>query len=97
MFNSTYAYYKVVRNNGISWTDAKTAAEASSFNGLTGYLASITSLAETMDIKVVAEGVENSQQLEILKERKNIVVQGYYFSKPMPLELFEEYIQNRQK
>ena len=44
-------YYKVVRNNGISWTDAKTAAEASSFNGLTGYLASITSLAENNFVK----------------------------------------------
>lgn len=54
-------------------------------------------VAETMDIKVVAEGVENSDQLEILKERKNIVVQGYYYSKPMPLELFENYIQNKQK
>lgn len=57
----------------------------------------ITSLAENMGIKVVAEGVEISDQLEILKERNNIVVQGYYYSKPMAIELFEEFIQNRQK
>ena len=40
-------YYKVVNHGGnITWTAAKTAAEASTFNGLSGYLASITSKQE---------------------------------------------------
>ena len=32
-------YYEVVQSNGIDWDDAKTAAEASTLYGLTGYLA----------------------------------------------------------
>ena len=40
-------YYKVVNHgSNITWTAAKTAAEASTFNGLSGYLASITSKQE---------------------------------------------------
>lgn len=39
-------YYKVVNSNSINWTAAKTAAEASTLYGLTGYLVTITSAAE---------------------------------------------------
>lgn len=38
--------YKVVAASGISWNDAKNAAEASEYGGSTGYLATITSQAE---------------------------------------------------
>ena len=38
-------YYEVV-NETVTWTAAKTAAEASTLNGLTGYLVTITSAAE---------------------------------------------------
>ena len=48
LYNSANGhYYKVVNHGGdITWTAAKTAAEASTFNGLSGYLASITSKQE---------------------------------------------------
>ena len=41
-------YYKIVgaEDDEIVWADAKTAAEASSYNGLSGYLVSIESAAE---------------------------------------------------
>jgi VCBS repeat-containing protein len=39
-------YYEVVSSAGVSWTDAKTAAEGMTFNGLNGYLATITSVEE---------------------------------------------------
>ena len=44
----------------------------------------IIQMAHTMDLKVVAEGVEREEQLSILKERKCDYIQGYYFSKPLP-------------
>lgn len=43
----------------------------------------IIQMAHSMDLKVVAEGVETQQQLSILKERKCDYIQGYYFSKPL--------------
>jgi PAS domain S-box-containing protein/diguanylate cyclase (GGDEF)-like protein len=43
----------------------------------------IIQLAHSLDLKVVAEGVENKEQLAYLKEHKCDVIQGYYFSKPL--------------
>jgi PAS domain S-box-containing protein/diguanylate cyclase (GGDEF)-like protein len=44
---------------------------------------SIIQLAHSLDLKVVAEGVEYKEQLDYLKEHKCNVIQGYYFSKPL--------------
>ncbi|MDC6468473.1 autotransporter domain-containing protein [Candidatus Pelagibacter sp.] len=47
-------YYKLVNSSSIDWVDAKDAAEASTYNGLSGYLVTITSEAENdfLDAKV---------------------------------------------
>jgi len=44
----------------------------------------IIGLAKSMDIKVVAEGVETVEQLEILKQLGCDYVQGYYTGRPLP-------------
>lgn len=44
---------------------------------------SIISLAHKMDISVVAEGVEDMEQLQILKDQFCDTLQGYLFSKPL--------------
>lgn len=44
---------------------------------------SIISLAHKMNISVVAEGVENSEQLQILQKQFCDTLQGYLFSKPV--------------
>lgn len=44
---------------------------------------SIISLAHKMDITVVAEGVEELQQLKILQDQMCDILQGYFFSKPL--------------
>ncbi|MBZ9634456.1 EAL domain-containing protein [Clostridium sp. FP1] len=43
----------------------------------------IIQLAHSMDLKVVAEGVETEEQLSILKEKQCDYIQGYYFSRPL--------------
>ena len=45
-FSGNGHYYEIVSSTDITWTAAKTAAEASTLYGLTGYLATITSAAE---------------------------------------------------
>ena len=42
---------------------------------------------------MVAEGVETEGQLAILREGGCQLVQGYYFSKPLPPEEFEKLIE----
>jgi len=43
----------------------------------------IIAMAHALDLEVVAEGVENHQQLEFMKDFQCDFVQGYYFSKPV--------------
>jgi len=52
----------------------------------------ILSLAEKMNIDVVAEGVEEKEQLNFLKERNCRFIQGYFFSKPLPITEFEAFL-----
>lgn len=48
----------------------------------------IIDMAHTLGLKVVAEGVENKEQLEYLCCKKCDLVQGFYFSEPVPSEKF---------
>ncbi len=50
----------------------------------------IINLAHSLGIKVVAEGIEEQRQIDFLKEVKCEVVQGYYYDKPIPIEIFTE-------
>ncbi len=45
-------------------------------------------LSHDIGAKVVAEGVENKEQLEFLQSVGCDMIQGYYFYKPMPEEEF---------
>lgn len=49
----------------------------------------IISLAEKLGIRTVAEGVEQKEQVEWLTQQSCGLVQGYYYSKPVPVEEFE--------
>ena len=44
----------------------------------------IISLAQSLGIEVVAEGVETEDQVEFLRERGCRIAQGYLFARPMP-------------
>ena len=46
----------------------------------------IIRMAHAMNLKVVAEGVEDESQLGFLKKKGCDCVQGYYYYKPMPAE-----------
>ncbi len=64
----------------------------------TGALTSaIISIAHNLGLTVVAEGVETKEQLKHFKHLKCDVAQGYYFSKPLPTEKFEEYLKTTLK
>ncbi|MBQ6492965.1 MAG: EAL domain-containing protein [Erysipelotrichaceae bacterium] len=52
----------------------------------------ILGIARSLNVPVVAEGVETEAQLKILKDLGCNIVQGYYFSKPLPAKEFEEKI-----
>lgn len=49
----------------------------------------IVVMAQSLGIRVIAEGVETEEQYQLLLDRGCIEYQGYLFGKPMPLEQFE--------
>jgi EAL domain-containing protein (putative c-di-GMP-specific phosphodiesterase class I) len=50
----------------------------------------ILSLAKSLDMEVVAEGVENQAQLDVLRRLRCSYAQGYHLSRPMDGAKFEE-------
>jgi len=53
----------------------------------------IIRMAKSLDLDVVAEGVENKSQLEFLREIGCNGCQGYYFSRPLPEDEFFDYLE----
>ncbi len=52
-------------------------------------VSAIVNMAHELKMSVVAEGVENPNQLAFLQDHDCDVVQGYYFARPLPPEAFE--------
>jgi diguanylate cyclase (GGDEF)-like protein/PAS domain S-box-containing protein len=60
---------------------------ADSHNG-TIIVNAIISLGRSLHLRVIAEGVETSEDLAFLRDHKCDEAQGYYFSRPVPAEQF---------
>ncbi|BBN59569.1 hypothetical protein HVMH_1163 [Hydrogenovibrio marinus] len=54
------------------------------------------SLAQSLGLKTIAEGVETQYQLSFLEEKGCDEIQGYYFSKPIPSDEFAQFISERK-
>ncbi len=50
-------------------------------------------IARLLEVPVIAEGVETKEQMELLKAIGCDIIQGYYFSKPLPADEFEKLIE----
>lgn len=55
-------------------------------------VAAIINMATSLGVRTIAEGVETAGQLAFLRLQGCNEVQGYYFSKPVPAEAFEQYV-----
>ncbi|MDX5716542.1 EAL domain-containing protein, partial [Clostridioides difficile] len=53
---------------------------------------SIVYIIKQSGIRVVDEGIETRSQIEMLKKANCDIVQGYYFSKPLPIKEFEKLV-----
>lgn len=51
-----------------------------------GVLDTIIDFGLKYDMEIIAEGIENEEQLTYLSERGVFLFQGYYFSKPLPFD-----------
>ncbi len=53
----------------------------------------IQDIAKMLGVPVIAEGAETQEQIRLLKKIGCQIVQGYYFSKPVPASEFEKFIE----
>lgn len=60
-------------------------------------VSAIISLASSLGLQTIAEGVETEGQLAFLREQGCNEVQGYYFSKPLPAEKFEAFLRGKSQ
>ncbi|WP_253298019.1 bifunctional diguanylate cyclase/phosphodiesterase [Paenibacillus sp. MSJ-34] len=58
------------------------------------FVAAIIQLAHALNLRVVAEGVEQKIELRLLRDHGCDFVQGYLYSKPLPPDEFKRYIKN---
>ncbi len=49
-------------------------------------VSSVLALARSLDLQVVAEGIETEQQLAFLQDKGSEIGQGYFFSRPVSAE-----------
>ncbi|MBS9804704.1 EAL domain-containing protein [Bacillus toyonensis] len=54
----------------------------------------IITLANTLGMSVIAEGVETKEHVNFLQKNKCQFIQGYYYSKPIPIHTFTELLEN---
>jgi EAL domain-containing protein (putative c-di-GMP-specific phosphodiesterase class I) len=57
----------------------------------------VLDIAKFLDVPVVAEGVETEEQMKMLRDAKCELVQGFFFSRPLPPEVFEELIKKEME
>jgi diguanylate cyclase (GGDEF)-like protein/PAS domain S-box-containing protein len=85
---SSLQYLKVLPLDQIK-IDRSFVRDVASNNNDAAIVQTIIAMAETLDLDVIAEGVETEAQLEFLKLRGCHAYQGYLFGKPVPIEQFK--------
>lgn len=68
-------------------TDEKTAS-------IVKYL---VELAHTNDMEAIIEGVETKEQVDLLRKLKIDTVQGFYYSRPLPFDKYNELLKENDK
>lgn len=60
-------------------------------------ISAITSMVHSLGAKVVVEGIETEDNLKAALELGGDIAQGYYYSKPISIEKFSEFVANFSK
>ena len=77
--------------------DLKFVHDAFRKGGSTHMMEVIIGIADYLSVPVIAEGVETEEQLRALKVLGCDLVQGYFFSKPVPAKDFEAFILQKKE
>lgn len=87
-FGTGYGGFKYIQSLGIKSIkiDKMFIDTIGTENLKLGVLDTIIDFGLKYDMEIIAEGIENEEQLTYLSERGVFLFQGYYFSKPLPFD-----------
>jgi diguanylate cyclase (GGDEF)-like protein len=60
-------------------------------------VSAIISMSHSLGMSVIAEGVEEAEHMQALLQMRCDQVQGYYISRPLPADKFEDFMRDRAK
>ncbi|HZK20440.1 MAG TPA: GGDEF domain-containing phosphodiesterase [Treponemataceae bacterium] len=63
--------------------------------GLVG-LEMIVDMFKNMNTEIIAEGIETKSQIELVRNLRVDLIQGYYFARPMPADTFKKFLSERK-
>lgn len=92
---SSMAYLKRFRLNSLK-IDRSFISDLSQDGNDQAIVGAILSLAHALGLKVVAEGVETEEQLEILRAKECDIIQGYLMGRPLPVDEVETRVNTGQ-
>lgn len=53
----------------------------------------IVNICKKLDVKVIAEGIEEKEYVDFLEEIECDMIQGFYYYRPMPMHKFQELLE----
>jgi diguanylate cyclase (GGDEF)-like protein/PAS domain S-box-containing protein len=89
-FGTGYSSLKTLRKFPIQMLkiDQSFVREITLAKGEASLVTAVLNMAQSLNLRVVAEGVETSQELAFLQQHRCDEAQGYYFSRPLPAAEF---------
>ncbi len=91
-FGSGYSSLNILRDIpfDILKIDREFVSESVASNSSIIIMQKIIEMAQGLNIKVICEGVETKEQVDILRRLGCNMVQGYYYDRPLPMDEFLE-------
>ena len=72
--------------------DRSFTADITADPNVSAIVGAITAMAKKMNLSVIAEGVETQQQLDLLVDQGCACVQGYFVSRALTLDAYEQFL-----
>ena len=59
---------------------------------LAAIVQAVIQLGQSLNLEIIAEGAETLEQVELLRAKGCMHVQGFYYSRPLPATLFGDFL-----
>ena len=91
-FGTGYASIEILRQLPADWVklDHNFVSQSTNSTYDRNIISHLIDLSHSLNIRVCVEGVETEECCRLVQEKNTDLIQGYYFSRPIPREEFEQ-------